>query len=347
MLPRIVRIPFDVEYTNDDYELSVTPPDHARLGAVFITVDQKAALYDHQVAAIEHFRRKHLTPHTVSGTDYGAPLGHVAGTFDPSVYDAASPRVLPFRPWPGLINNFVDFDWLRGRYARGEQLNLHEQFRLANFGKLPCRDFSMIRLQPQHEFKVSGSRIYGETAISKAYLHCIVLDDTDYALFERQEHADFVDSPHWLVHALILAAAAGVGSGAEERKFNAPAQAKLGLQVLATMAMAHENNAGTIAYNEAYLAAVLLRFTGNDNNSIFPSFADQRQLLTELSTQILQEVDPCRRLGLWVPWNGRYHVETQRTVTTYQKDVRMTHYGLLKPSNSLGEMVDPPAICAC
>lgn len=344
MLPRLVRLPLSISsYSSDAADLTVTPPDKARLAAVAWSMDKAAALYDHEVLSISHFRREHVT----KDGDVGVPLGATANLFDPSVLDGSAPRVQPIRPWPGLINNFIDYDLLRARYLAGERLTLHEEFRLANFGRLPCKDFAMIRLVPQHEFKISVKRIEGATSITRAYLWCIELDEADFSLFEKQEAADWVDSPHWLAHSLQLAAASGVEGAALERKFNAAVQARLGLQVWATFAAGYSNTDGTRDYDETYLQSLLVRWLGAEQQPLFPSYADHRQLLTEFTQQTLQEYDPCRRVGLWLPWQSRYYLDVQRLTTAQAKDVRLANYGLLKHSNAAGELVGGKAVCVC
>ena len=345
MLPRLLRIPLTVAYDSDDFTLSVTPKEDARLGAVFITVDQEAALRDHEVTLMEHHRGRYVTKHTVGSTDYGVPLGSIAGRLAPSVLDATAPRVLPFRAWPGPVNNFADFSMLSSMHAKGQKLTLHEQFRLGNYGRFPIQNFSMIRLHPNHQFKVSGNRILGATAITRAYLWCVKLDQSDYDLLDRRDDADYIDAPHWFTHALILAAAAGVDEKSE-RKFDPSLPANIGMQVLTTLAMAHSQNAGA-TYDETYLSAVLASWHGADQEDLFPKWAAQRQLLTEVTHQTMQEYDPARRLGLWLPYNSRYYVQTQRLTTAQQKDVRLTQYGLLKYSNADGKPVGETPLCVC
>lgn len=345
MLPKLIRLPLTVTYDSDDYTLTVTPKEDARLGAVMVSVPEFAALRDHEVTLMEHHRGRYVTKHTVNSTDYGVPLGSIAGCFTPSVLDASGPRVLPFKPWPGPINNLADFGMLQAMHARKQPLTLHEQFRLGNYGRFPIQNFSMIRLHPNHEFKIAGSRILAGTTITRAYLWCVQLEDADYDLFERQDNADYLDAPHWFTHALILAAAAGVDEKSE-RQFNPAIPANLGLQVLTTMAMAHSQNAGA-TYDETYLSAVLASWHGKDQEDLFPKWAAQRQLLTEVTHQTIQEYDPARRLGLWLPYNSRYYVGTQRLTTAQQKDVRLTQYGLLKNSNADGQMVGESPLCVC
>lgn len=339
MLPRLVRLPLTVDYDGDDYTLTVTPPDHARLGAVAVSVDSHAALRDHHVKGMEHSRRKAVTSHTVSGTEYGIPLGSIACCLNPNVLDSVAPRAKQLSVWPGRINDLRDYMQLSAKCARGVKLTLHELFRYANFGRFPCESFSMMRLMPEQEFKISGSRKLGATSITYAYLWCVVLEEEDYDLFASEEDADFVEAPHWLAHTMILQAAAGT-IGQKERKWSPSILPNLGLDVLGTFAMAYSNDgAGTIAYDESYLSALLAFPLGSEQQHLYPSYANQRQVFTEFTAQLLQEYDPAQQLGLWLPWRSSYYFDLKVLVTDEQKDVHVTQYGTLQPSNKLGERV--------
>lgn len=327
---RLIRIPLSISTPGSTYNLTFTPPSHARLICLGIDVDTKAALYDHEVTSFQHGAYQAVTTATVGSTVYGVPLGHMANRVEYD--DVSSVHLAPakFQPFPGRFNDPDDYLALSIRAARGDTLSKSERLRLFLGGRVPCQRFGFLPLTPNIEVNLAVKRIYGSSSITYAHLWCLELDATEMEFCCSQ--AKLTDFPHWAVQALILAAGAGVEDAMIERKWNLPgAGANHALRVHNIMAMGHQNNGGTIAYAVDHLKGALVRITAGDGNAIDPNYADKRIKLHAFAPQLLQHVDCARRPEIIVPWNSSLQFEVQRLATTYQKDIRVTLYGLLRP----------------
>lgn len=340
MLPKLVHLPLTISaYASGVVTLSLTPPANARLAVIGVKVDQLAALYDHEVTSIQHGTYEGVSTHAVNSTVYGAPLGTVANYFGPLQADGdVQAAVRPFRPWPGRMNSLFDLTRLLAKQWRGEQLSKRELQRALIGGAYPARDFAAWKLDPNVTFTLTAKRIYGATAITYASLVCIELDEVQEELL-CDGRADLTDRPHWLVQAAELVAASG-SVIQNERKWAGASLPGYGLKVLQSFAQICSNNSGTKLYDDTYLSKVLVRFLGKDQEALVKSYADKRQLITAFTTQLLQEYDQSKEFGLELPWQTRLHVETETLTSTYQKDLRLVHYGLLRQSDALGNMND-------
>lgn len=333
---RLIRVPMTVDTPGSTYNIHWTPPEQALVAAVGFSIDKLAALYDTEVTSVTHGGREAVTKSTVSGTEYGIPLGHFANYIEHEAISSAGVLAAPskFKPWPGRYNLPADWQSLVARLQNGEALSPAEKLRVRMARRVPCEGFAAWPLQRQVKFNIALKRIYGTTAPAYAYLWVIEFENAEeMALFCGQP--DLTDYPHWLGQGLILAAAAGTDQTRTERLWqpaNMPAHA---LRIQQFFAMGHENNSETIAYNAAYPASVLVNVEGGDGGSVFPSYADARAQLHTLAPQVLQHYDCARDPELLLPWNGSLLFETQRLLTDYQKDIRLTAYGLLRPQDAL------------
>jgi len=332
---RLIKVPLTISAPGATYTMTFSPPSHARLVVLGMDVDTKAAMYDHEVTSISHGAYEGITKGSNSGTDYSPPLGHVANRVEPD--DLSSVHLAPakFQPWPGRFNDPEDFLGLQIRAARGDQLSRNEKLRLFLGGRVPCRNFSFIPITPNVDFTVSLKRIYGASSVTYAHLWCLELDATEMEYCCSL--AKLTDWPHWACQPLILAAGAGVEANQIERRWNlAGAGTNHALRVHNIMAMGYQNNGGVIAYAVDHLKAALVRITAGDGNAIDPNYADKRVKLHTFAPQLLQHVDCARRPEIIVPWNSSLQFDVQRLASTYQKDIRVTLYGLLRPKAENG-----------
>jgi hypothetical protein len=327
---KLIRVPLVISaYSGGQATLTWTPPSHARVVAVGLSVDSKAALRDHEVTEIKHGSLSFLTRSTVSSTEYGVSLGHVANHIDYEDLSTELYAAAHFRPWPGRYNATMRNLVLTLRAAQGETLTQQERVSLFLAEKVPCRDFTFIPIDANVEFSVTVKRIHGATSIAYAYLWCIEMDAGEKDLVCSLHK--LTDYPHWLAHTLILPAAAGLSDPVECRWNPNGAQANHALRIMHLLAMGHENNGGTIAYALDHLNAVLLRLAAGDGNALQPDFADKRVRLAEMAPQLLQHVDCARQPELIVPWNSSIQLTAQRLASDYEKQIRLCFYGLLRP----------------
>ncbi|MCW8134718.1 MAG: hypothetical protein KIT75_03495 [Planctomycetota bacterium] len=339
---RIIRLPLTVETPGATYNLKATPPDHARILAIGLIVDSKAALLDHEVTSISNGGREHVTKSTVSATDYYPALGHAACALpneNLSDGQAVGPR---FVAWPGRFNLPADYLALIEKLRERMPLTPAEEIRLRFANRLPCQGFSFIRVQRSQEFKIALKRIHGSTSIAYADLVCIELGDSQadletYDLICGQP--DQTDDPHWLGQALILSATAAVADDTQ-RRWQPEKVSPHALRISHLFAMGHQNNGGTIAYAADYLDKTLVNLLGDSGGRIFPSYASVRRPVNVMAPQLLQLADCWRRLDRIVRWNDSLVIQAQGLVSDYQKDIRLTFYGTLRPQTRSGEVLD-------
>lgn len=302
--PFLHRVELTVgSYSGGQVDLTWTPPDWARCAIVGMSVGTRDAMVDHQVLAFEHNEYNAVTKSTVSSTEYGVPLCHVACHLTHAVGGDATP-VRPqqgLRLWPGQFKSPY----------------------------LPCeRDFALIPVKGTRQVKITAKRIYGSTSIARAYLWLIP--------FENQaEHARLCDgrqrligAPHWLGQKLELAAASGLETAAIERKFNA--YDDFNLRVRQLFGTGYYNNGGTISHDPTYAAATLLRLRNYDNSRVVPEYADGLHRVPELCSQMLPEFDCLRDPQVVVQAKRGLRLDAERETTTYQKDVWLSFYGVLE-----------------
>ena len=339
---KIIRVPMTVGTPGSTYNLTVTLPAHAKCVAIGLIVDSKAALIDHQVTSIRHGGLEYVSKSTVSSTDYYPALGHVACCLANEAVDEGYQVGAKFTPWPGRYNNGNDWRSLLARLADRQELSQAEVTRLQFADAVPCENFTFIRMAAEQEFKVALSRIYGSTSILYADLVCIDFSDSprDVEVFKSVcRQPDLTDAPHWLGQALILAAAAAVASDTQRRWTNTEI-APHALRISHLLATAYQNNSGTIAYDATYATATLLKLKSDAGGRIWPSYADARRPLATMAPQLLQLQDCWRRFDRILRWQDSLLIEAQGLVTTYQKDIRLTFYGLLRPQDKAGHVAD-------
>jgi len=301
--PFLRRVPLQVVYDDDNFEMTVTLPDWAKEGGVALSAYPFAALSDHEVLSIEHNEIEHVTrnDYPAGANVFGVPLGHIASFIGHGIVADASTFVpgRPLKLWPG-------FDRAAG---------------------MPCeRQVAMIPIKGTRQFKISGRRIFGATVITKAYLW---LAPVDAELHTRlcDGSKSLIGQPHWLAQRLDLAAAAGVDASPVERDWNQYDDKNL--RILQPMAAGYSNDGEVIAYEPAYANATLLRVRGWADERIFPDYAEGAHRLSEWAPATLQEWDCLRDPQIVVPAKSGLRLYTERELTPEDKEIRLTFYGVL------------------
>jgi len=238
-----------------------------------------------------------------------------------------------FQPWPGRFNDPADWQALLMKLANRVPLTQHETIRLKMARQVPCERFTMIPLKPNAKLEIEVERIHGTTRIAYAYAWCIAFDDvTDWELVCSPNGRDLTDLPHWLCTAMELTAASGVQTDVE-KQWVAEALGDHALRVVSLFATAHSNdNDATIDYAPDYLADLLLKVKAGGGADVFPTYASKRVRISEHVPQFLQQFDCWRRFDYVLRYLESLLFETQALTTkSYQRDVRLVVYGLLRP----------------
>lgn len=244
-----------------------------------------------------------------------------------------------FQPWPGRLNDPADWQMLAYKVADKRPLTAHEAWRSRFARAVPCERFTAWPVTPGVDFVVEVARIFGSTSITRAYLWCIEFDSNDDTRLQRCQMPDYTDYPQWLTVAGQVSAGAAVQADVE-RQWVSSDLAPHALRITHLLAMAHSNNSGTFAYDVSYLQNLLLRVKEAGSKRLLPDFADVRQRLDEMAVQYLQQLDCWKRFDYLLGWNSSLLLEYENTAaTSYQRDVRATFYGLLRPQSN-GQVLD-------
>lgn len=328
---RLMRIPLAISaYVAGVVNLTYTPPQKSRMAVIGLGCDSKAALYDHECTALVHGAVNAVSKSTVDAVDYGVPLGHMCN-FD-QFDDLTSSNIAckRWKPWGGMLNDPNDYRNLIMRGARGEQLTDKELHRLSLAGQVPCEAFAAWPLQEGIEFKQTLKRIYGATAITKAWAYVIDFSDEQRELMSGCR-MDFTDYPHWACQALIGTAAAGVTEDKAELRWNGQTMPWYALKVMQLFAMGHSNDGGTIVYDLDHVQNALIKIKQNDGSDIVPHWAAKRIPIYELASQILQQSDCSKNPEIILPYQAGFNIDLETEVSDFQKDIRLTFYGNLHP----------------
>lgn len=324
------------------YNLKWQPPKGALVAAIGIGVDSLAALYDTEVTGIEHGARQAVKTFVEGNITYGPPLGHVACRVEhDDLSDVARLAPAKFKAWPGRINSPRDLRVLQSKLQQGYQPGYNERLRLRMAGKPPCEDFAMWPLKELVDFKISLKRIYGSTTIARAWLYLIEFESKqEMELYCGQP--DLTDYPQWVTQALVLDNTAAV-DGTDKETLWPGAFSGInphGLRILQIFSMGHSNDGGTITYAPDYTSAALVNLKHGGGESVAPFYADERVMLGEFTSQLLQHYDCWRNPDLILKWHSSLLWETERLATDYQKDLRLSLYGLLRPQDAEGNIRD-------
>lgn len=244
-----------------------------------------------------------------------------------------------FQPWPGRLNDPADWNMLAYKVAQRQPLSPHEAWRSRFARAVPCERFTAWPVTPGVDFVVEVARIFGATSITRAYLWCIEFDEQDDTRLQRCQMPDYTDYPQWLAAAAQVSAAAAVQAD-QERSWVSSDIGPHALRITHMLAMAHSNNGGTFAYDVSYLQNLLLRVKEAGSKRLLPDYADVRQRLDERAVQYLQQLDCWRRFDYLLGWNSSLLLEIENAAaTSYQRDVRLSFYGLLRPQSN-GQVLD-------
>jgi hypothetical protein len=344
---RVIRKSLDISTPGATYNLTYEPPKGARVAVIGVGVDSLASLYDTQVMAITHGARQGVKTKTISSVEYGVPLGHVASRVEhdslSSVPLVAAPQV---RMWPGRMNDPRDLANLRAKLRNGGSLDYHENLRLRWADRAPCRSFAMWPLRELVEFKISLSRVFGTTAISRAWLYLLEFEDArEHALYCGQP--DLTDYPMWVAQPLILDAAAGVDRNPHETQwpgeFSGINPHGLRIKQFFSTGYSRDPDAdNAIAYAPTYPNLVKVELQRGDAGALAPWFAEERVTLSEFAPQLMQHFDCWRDPELILPWYGSLLWDTERLLSSLPKIIRVSAYGLLRPQADGGSVYDTP-----
>lgn len=325
--PRLLRIPATIgAYESDVVKISYKPAMDERIAIIGMSCSQKPALYTHECLDMSQASDQAVTVSTIGETDYGIPFGAICNLEKNSNWATVGVEIgsRKFQPWAGRINNPFDYRELLEKAQSGQQLTQAESNRLMLARAVPVEGFAAWPLQSGVEWSMTLKRIYGATAISKIYLYAIVLP----ADFDIDE---LTDRPHWLGQALTLANTAQVEDSPTILRW--VGQSNRALRVNQIFNMGYSNNGGVIAYDADYSDAVSLKILEQDGTGLLPHFASRRVPLYELSNQILQHTDVSKDPALIIAENSSIQLEAESSALTYQKDVRLAFYGLIRPQD--------------
>lgn len=310
--PKLIRLALTISaYASGVATLTYSVPKGVKLGAIGLSIGSLAALNDHQVTSMLHNEFEAVKVSTISGTDYGVPLAHVASYCGAESYLDGTRRKLgnQMQFWPG---------------------------RLSFPGA--CQKVAVIPLKENATFTITVKRLYGATSIDAAYLWCVPLSNEEHSR-RCNGQKNVVDRPQWLSQVMQLAATASTTKAQTERRWDA--YDDRALRIVQPMVQVYVNTAGTLSYDVTYADAVYASLRDWDNVPLVNQLLENQVRVTEFFAQGMQAYDCLRDPRLVVPPKTGLRIFTTRDATAQQKDVYASFYGyLLDAEEMTGELVE-------
>lgn len=316
-------------YTSDVVQFSRNIERQTNLVVIGIAVGQRAALTDHfffNGSGANTPALRHSNYDAMSGNSLDSASGVMLGAVACAPRYLASTSLLSqkegFYPWPGRMNDVTRLSILARAYAQNTPQAEEVAQRLALALSMPRTAYPVTcwPLEGGKQFIMNLRRLAGGATLSDVFLVCVKLPDDIF-----RNACQFAELPHWASMKLNIAAAAGVDA---PQNLQVNSRDGYGFLFKHLFLNAYSNNAGTVAYDESYLAATSLQWS-YENQQVFDGVAQEPVPAQIQFPAQVADVDEGREIGILMnPRSQLVFTTTRATATAQTRDLYFAAYGL-------------------